>query len=155
MKTVMFFSIFTNLHNTKSIGSRRRRSHSGRHGTQKCHQVEKKLISLRPGLISWSNASDRWHFVLCLSLYSLWSILREKKKKKLSVVCSTFLPSRHSWVVPMLEEWVIWFCHKSKAVDVWVTAVSNATNRSGLGGADERWKFFFLAFLCMSVLFYS
>ena len=79
----------------------------------------------------------------------------EKKKKKLSVVSGTFLPSRHLWVVPMLEEWVIWFCHKSKAIDVWVTAVSNTTNRSGLGGADERWKFFFLAFLCVfcSLLF--
>lgn len=75
----------------------------------------------------------------------------EKKRKKLSVVSCTFLPSksRHLWVVPMLEEWVIWFCHKSKAIDLWVTAVFNATYRSGLGGADERWTFLFLAFLCV------
>lgn len=100
---------------------KRRAVVAGDAGTRKCHQVGKKLISLRPGLISWSNASDRWHCVLCLSLHRLWSIL----SKRNFLLFSAHLPQSHDISGRFLCLQSEWFSFVARACHQYVSRYVN------------------------------
>lgn len=123
--------------------------HSKTFSIQKCHHVEKKLMSLRSGLVSWSNASDRWHCVLCVSLCWLWSILIKTFRCFQHIYLNVRTLVGGSYVCRVND----FLLSQERAINMWVMAVSNVKNRCGLRSADGREGFSLLPFLECSGFF--